>query len=79
MQKYELRNETLRAYELGHMTDVRSSGMSYATHHPWNAGFAIGYIEDNCSFTDDGYFPHIELVSINEDYECYVSGKLFKG
>ena len=76
-QKYELRNETLRAIELGHMTDVTSPGMNYTTHHPWNAGFAVGWIEDNCSFTKDGYYPHIELVTINEDFECYVAGKKF--
>lgn len=68
---YELRNETLRAWEIGHMTDISSPGMGYAAHHPWQAGFAIGHIVND--------YPHIQLVSINEAYECVVDGKVFRG
>lgn len=70
MQKtYKLRNETIRSYELGHMTDVYSDGMSYDSKHDWQAGFAVGIISND--------YPHIDLVSINKDNECLVLGKKF--
>ncbi len=69
-QTYKLRNETIRAYELGHMTDVNSEGMAYDTKHNWQAGFAVGLIHND--------YPHIDLVSINNDNECVVDGKVFK-
>ena len=67
---YELRNEVLRGYELGHMTDIKSSGMAYTALHDWQPGFAVGHIE--------GDYPHIQLVTISPDFSCVVDGKLFK-
>jgi len=69
-RSYPLRNEQLRAYEIGHMTDIYSSGMSYDRKHNWQAGFAIAHIVND--------FPHIQLISINSDFEAVVDGKLFK-
>lgn len=70
-RSYPLRNEKLRSYEIGHMTDINSSGMSYDRKHDWQAGFAIAHIVND--------YPHISLVQINENYECMVDGKLFRG
>lgn len=70
-KKYKLRNETVRAYELGHMTDVYSEGMSYDSKHDWNMGFGLGYIYNG--------YPHIQLININEDFECVIDGKVFRG
>lgn len=69
---YELRNETLRGYEIGHNTDIKSPGMSYTNAKNWQPGFAIAHIEN-------GVYPHIQLVHVSPDYTCYVDGKLFKG
>lgn len=67
---YKLRNETLRGYELGHMTDVYSAGMSYDTKHNWQPGFAVAFIEN-------GEYPHVELVSISQNGTAYVAGRKF--
>lgn len=67
---YELRNETLRGYEIGHMTDVKSSGMAYTNSHNWQRGFAIAHIEN-------GHWPHIQFIHISDDYTCFVDGKKF--
>lgn len=74
-----LREETLRGYEIGHMSDVKSDGMAYINNHNWQLAFMIGHIESGCSFTKDGYYPHLQLIHINQDYQCYVDGKLFQG
>lgn len=66
---YKLRNETLRGYELGHLTDVTSAGMSYDTKHNWQQGFAIAHIVND--------HPHIQLVSIH-DGVAVVDGKVFR-
>jgi len=66
---YDIRNEVLRGYELGHMSDIASSGMSYTNIHNWAQGFAYGYI--------DGDEAHISLVEIKPDYTCVVDGKKF--
>jgi hypothetical protein len=67
---YELRGEILRGYEIGHMTDVKSSGMSYTNVHNWQPGFAIAHIEN-------GSYPHITPIHISPDYTCWVDGKKF--
>ena len=67
---YELRNEVLRGYEIGHMCKVDSDGFKYSQIHNWQQGFAFGLI--------DGDNVHIELVEIRPDYSCMVGGKIFK-
>lgn len=67
-RSYPLRDEKLRAYELGHMTDIWSAGMSYDRKHDWQPGFAIGHIVND--------YPHISLISIHDD-TCVVDGKKF--
>lgn len=69
---YELRNETLRGYEIGHNTDITSPGMGYSASKNWQPGFAVAHIEN-------GVYPHIQLVHVSPDYTCYVDGRLFKG
>ncbi len=66
---YDIRGEVLRGYELGHMSDIASSGMSYTNIHNWAQGFAYGYI--------DGDDAHISLVEIKPDYTCVVDGKKY--
>lgn len=66
---FTLRDTVLRGYELGHMSDVNSEGMSYTNIHNWAQGFAVGYV--------DGDEAHISLVEIKPDYSCVVSGKRF--
>lgn len=67
---YELKNETLRGYEIGHMCDIKNDQFKYTTVHNWQQGFAIGHIEN-------GNYPHIQLIQISEDYTCFVDGKKF--
>lgn len=66
---YELRNETLRGYEIGHMCKVDSDGFKYSQVHNWQQGFAVGFVHND--------EVHIQPVEINKNYECWVSGKLF--
>ena len=75
---FEMRNETLRGWEIGHMCDEKSSGMSYTNNHAWQKGFAIAHIESGVSFTKDGYYPHVQWIEITPDYTCVVDGKVFK-
>jgi hypothetical protein len=73
-QTYELRNggkgEILKGYELGHMSDTSTAGMSYSNVRNWQQGFAIAHIEN-------GVTPHIQIIEITPDYTCYVDGKKF--
>ena len=67
---YELKNETLRGYEIGHSTDIKSSGMSYTNQHNWQAGFAVAHVVDD--------YPHIQFIEMTPDYTCVVDGRTFK-
>lgn len=71
---YELRNggqgETLRGWEIGHMTDTKSTGMSYTNVRNWQRGFMVGIIEN-------GERPHMQFIEISDDNTCYVHGKKF--
>jgi len=69
---YPLRQETLRGFEIGHMMDINHEAASYQNIHNWQPGFAIAHIEN-------GTYPHIQVIRINEDYTCYVDGKKFSG
>jgi hypothetical protein len=66
---YELRNETIRGYEIGHMCKVDSDGFKYTQIHNWQMGFAVGLIS--------GDQVHIQPVEILPDYSCWVAGKKF--
>jgi hypothetical protein len=66
---YELKNETLRGYEIGHMCKVDSDGFKYSQIHNWQQGFAVGLIS--------GDQVHIQLVEILPDYSCWVAGRKF--
>jgi hypothetical protein len=66
---YELRNETLRGYEIGHMCKVDSDGFKYSQIHNWQQGFAVGLIS--------GDQVHIQPIEISPNYECWVAGKKF--
>lgn len=68
---YELRNETIRGYEIGHMCKVDSDGFKYSQIHNWQQGFAFAIIS--------GGQVHIELVEIRPDYTCKVGNKIFQG
>lgn len=68
---YELRNETLRGYEIGHMCKVDSDGFKYSQIHNWQQGFAYGIIS--------GDQVHISLAEIQPDYSVMVAGKIFRG
>lgn len=67
----ELRNETLRGYEIGHMCKVDSDGFKYSQIHNWQQGFAYAIIS--------GDQVHVELAEIHSDYSVMVAGKIFKG
>lgn len=66
---YELRNETLRGYEIGHLCKVDSDGFKYTQVHNWQQGFAVGLIS--------GDSVHIQPIEINPNYECWVAGRKF--
>jgi len=74
---YEIREETIRGWEIGHMADEKSPGMAYTNSHNWQKGFAIAHIEGGVSWTKDGYYPHVQFVEITPDYTCRVDGKVF--
>ena len=67
---YPLAERELRGFELGHMTDIHSSGMGYDMKHDWQAGFGFAHVVDD--------YPHIELIGIH-DSTCIVDGKVFRG
>jgi hypothetical protein len=67
---YELRDEVVRGWEIGHMADVKSTGMSYTNVRNWQPGFMVGTIEN-------GVWPHMQFIQISENYTCYVHGKKF--
>lgn len=74
---YELRNEVLRGYEIGHMSDIKSAGMLYTNTHNWQSGFAIGHVYSDSVGKETA---QIQLVEIHEDadgYTCFVDGKRF--
>ena len=75
---FEMRNETLRGWEIGHMADEKSEGMGYTNSHNWQKGFMIGHIESGVSYTQDGYYPHMQFIQISPDYTCIVDGKIFR-
>lgn len=66
----ELRNETLRGYEIGHMSKVDSDGFKYSQIHNWQQGFAVAWIH--------GEQVHVQIVEIMPDYTCVVAGKHFE-
>lgn len=66
---YELKNETLRGYEIGHMCKVDSDGFKYSQVHNWQQGFAVGWVH--------GEQVHVQMVEIMPDYTCVVAGKHF--
>jgi predicted phosphodiesterase len=66
---FELRNETLRGYEIGHMCKVDAEGFKYSQIHNWQQGFAIAHIH--------GEQVHVQLIEIRPDYTCVVDGKHF--
>jgi len=65
-KSYPMTGQEIRGFEIGHLTDI--SQMTYTVNHDWQAGFAVGYIDD----TGD----HIQLIEIM-DNTCYVDGKRF--
>lgn len=75
-KSFPLAEKEIRGWELGHLTDINSSGMGYDMKHDWQSGFGWGYVESGAS-TPDGYYPHVSLVSISPDNICYVDGKKF--
>lgn len=64
---YELRNETLWGYEIGHLMDV--SKADYSQVHNWQQAFAVGYEEDG--------HGHIDIIPIHPGYVCYYGGRKF--
>lgn len=66
---YQLKNETLRGYEIGHMCNVDADAFRYSQVHNWQKGFAVGLIS--------GDQVHIQLIEIAPDYSCWVAGKRF--
>ena len=67
---YDLRNETLSGYEIGHSCDLTSSAFKYSQGHNWQKAFAIAHIEN-------GVIPHVQIINVSDSYTCYVDGKKF--
>lgn len=64
---YELRDEILSGYEIGHLMDVDKA--EYTQVHNWQQGFAVGY--------EDEGVGSIDLIKILPGYVCYYGGKKF--
>jgi hypothetical protein len=75
---YELRSETVRGYEIGHLSDETNDKMMYTNVKNWQKGFAIAHVVSGAG-TKDGLYPHIQTIHITQDYTCVVDGKVFKG
>ncbi len=71
-----LRNETVRGYEFGHMMDINCEGANYQNIHNWQKAFGIAHITPDASQAD-GWYPHIQLIYVNDSYECFVDGRKF--
>lgn len=69
-KSYELRDETLRGFEIGHLADVKSPGMMYTNVHNWQQGFAYAIVEN-------GEYPHINTIKISPDYTFYIGRRRF--
>lgn len=67
-QTFELTGEQRTGIELGHLTDVKSRGMSYTNLRDWQSGFGYAYIEG------ETVYPF--LCQIN-DNSTVADGKLF--
>jgi hypothetical protein len=74
----ELKGEILRGWEIGHCADVKSEGMSYTNIRNWQAGWAYAYLEPGSTTTTDGYWAHVNLVTVSPDYTIVVNGRTFK-
>lgn len=64
---WELREETLWGYEIGHLMDIKKA--TYSQVHNWQQAFAVGY--------EDGDKGSIDIISIKPDYTCYYGGRQF--
>lgn len=64
---YELRDEALSGYEIGHLMDVDKA--EYTQVHNWQQGFAVGYEDEGVGVIDP--------IRILPDYSCYYGGKKF--
>lgn len=64
---YELRDETLWGYEIGHLMDVTKA--DYSQVHNWQQAFAVGYEENG--------HGHIDIIPIHPGYVCYYGGRKF--
>lgn len=64
---YELKGETVRGYEIGHLMDIGQA--DYSQVHNWQQGFAVGHEHDGIG--------SIDLISIQHDYSCMYAGKRF--
>lgn len=67
LKTYELRDETLAGYEIGHMMDVSKAG--YTQVHNWQQAFAVGYEYEGKGMVD--------VIRILPDYSCFYGGKRF--
>jgi hypothetical protein len=65
---YNMTGQKLRGYEIGHLCD--ETAMDYSLAKDWQPGFAIAHVVND--------YPHIQLIQINDNYECVVDGKTFK-
>lgn len=68
-KSFPLAGRELRGYELGHMTDIYSSGMGYDMKHDWQGGFGYAHVVND--------HPHVSLVGIR-DNAFVLDGKVFK-
>lgn len=74
---YELRDETVRGWEIGHMSDIKCAGMMYTNVHNWQLGFAAAHIYTDSAGQEQ---VHMQLVEMREDSDglsCVVDGKKF--
>lgn len=69
-QTYELTGETRVGIELGHMTDIHSSGMSYTNLRDWQSGFGYAFIDG------DNVHPFVTQFI---DNTVVVDGRMFRG
>ncbi len=63
-----LSGRELEGHEIGHLTDIKSEGMSYVNNWPWQAGFAWAPVVNDVA--------HVQLVKFREDV-AVVDRKVF--
>lgn len=72
---YNMRDEILQGWEMGHIMDIHSSGAAYDNVHNWQMAMGTAIVESGVSENTDGKRGHVLLHPVN-DYSVRIDGKV---